>query len=74
MGIALGEAIRLIELERLMGRGSFKLYDFEKRLLWRHDYVKYHLPSPIRKLNLRLFNQHVEAYQRFQKEVKTSRT
>ncbi len=41
---------------------------------WRHDYVKYHLPAPIRKLNLRLFNQHVEAYERLQNEVKSSRT
>lgn len=73
-GVGLAEALRLVQLERNLGRGRFKLCDFDKRLKWRHDYVKYHLPNPIRKLNLRLFNQHVEAYERLQKEVKTSRT
>lgn len=74
LAVSVGEAIRLIQLERQIGKGSFKLYDFDKRLKWRHDYVKYHLPSPIRKLNLRLFNQHVEAYERLQTKVKSSRT
>lgn len=73
-GVSLAEASRLIQLERNLGRGSFKLLDFDERLKWRHDYVKHHLPAPIRKLNLRLFNQHVEAYERLQKEIKTSRT
>lgn len=69
----LGQALHLIQLERKTGQ-SFEPRNFEERLRWRHDYVKYHLPAPIRKLNLRLFNQHVEAYERLQNEVKTSRT
>ena len=69
----LGQATRVIQLERKIGMPLiFRNYDL--RLQWRHDYVKYHLPAPIRKLNLRFFNQHVEAYERLQREVKTSRT
>jgi hypothetical protein len=73
LAASVGEAIRLIQLQRRIGNGPFKIYDFDERLKWRHDYVKYHLPAPIRKLNLRLFNQHVEAYERLQKTNKASR-
>jgi hypothetical protein len=73
MFLFLGQAVHLIAFERTTAC-SLKLRDFDERLKWRHDYVKYHLPAPIRKLNLRLFNQHVEAYERLQKEIKTSRT
>ena len=69
----LGQAIHLIKLERKSGR-TLELRDFNERLRWRHDYVKYHMPAPVRKLNLRLFNQHVETYERLQKQTKASRT
>ena len=66
----LGQATRIVQFERKIGIPlSFRNYPM--RMKWRHDYVKYHLPAPIRKLNLRLFNQHVEAYERLQQEVKT---
>lgn len=74
MGASLAEALCLINIERHQAKGPLRVYDFDKRLKWRHDYVKYHLPAPIRKLNLRLFNQHVEAYERLQNKVKSSRT
>lgn len=73
-GLAFGEGIRLIQIERDLNRGKFEIAGFEHLIRWRHDYVKYHLPAPIRKLNLRLFNQHVEAYERLQNKVKSSRT
>jgi len=74
VGLFLGEGFRLIQIERRTPGIQFHLENFDAFLKWRHDYVKYHLPAPIRKLNLRLFNQHVEAYERLQKDVKTSRT
>jgi len=74
MGASLAEALCLINIERRQAKGPLRVYDFDERLKWRHDYVKYHLPAPIRKLNLRLFNQHVEAYERLQNKVKSSRT
>ena len=74
VGLVLGEGLRLIQIERMIPGAKFHLDNFEEFLKWRHDYVKYHLPAPIRKLNLRLFNQHVEAYERLQQEVKISRT
>lgn len=73
ISVFLGQATHLLSLERKAGK-KFRLLAFEQRLKWRHDYVKYHLPAPIRKLNLRLFNQHVEAYERLQNKVKSSRT
>lgn len=73
-GLVFGEGIRLVQIERQMAKGNLEIDGFEHLLRWRHDYVKYHLPAPIRKLNLRLFNQHVEAYERLQNKVKTSRT
>ncbi|MCR2746124.1 hypothetical protein [Limnobacter parvus] len=73
-GLVFGEGIRLIQIERYLNKGKFGIEGLEHLLRWRHDYVKYHLPTPIRKLNLRLFNQHVEAYERLQNKVKTSRT
>lgn len=73
-GLAFGEGVRLIQIERFLNRGKFEIADLEHLMRWRHDYVKYHLPAPIRKLNLRLFNQHVEAYKRLQKQIKSSRT
>ncbi|HEX4880235.1 MAG TPA: hypothetical protein VFV39_10355 [Limnobacter sp.] len=69
--VSIGEAIRLIQIERSLGKGPLQVYDFDLRLKWRHDYVKYHLPTPIRKLNLRLFNQHVEAYERYLKGLES---
>jgi hypothetical protein len=74
LGASLAEALCLITIEKHQAKGPLRVYDFDERLKWRHDYVKYHLPAPIRKLNLRLFNQHVEAYERLQNEVKSSRT
>jgi hypothetical protein len=71
--ISMGQFFHLIQQERKSGH-MFQIRDFEERLRWRHDYVKYHLPAPLRKLNLRFFNQHVEAYERLQNEVKSSRT
>jgi len=73
-GLVFGEGIRLIQIERYLNKGKFEIEGLEHLKRWRHDYVKYHLPAPIRKLNLRLFNQHVEAYERLQNEVKSSRT
>jgi len=73
-GLVCGEGIRLIQIERYLNKGKFEIDGLEHLQRWRHDYVKYHLPAPIRKLNLRLFNQHVEAYERLQNEVKSSRT
>lgn len=69
----MGQATRVMQLERKIGK-PLTFRNYHLRLKWRHDYVKYHLPVPIRKLNLRLFNQHVEAYERLQKQVKSSRT
>jgi hypothetical protein len=69
---SMGQSFQLIRLERKTGR-VLQIRNFDERLRWRHDYVKYHLPAPIRKLNLRLFNQHVEAYERLQKTNKASR-
>ena len=74
LGASLAEALCLINIEKRQAKGPLRVYDFDERLKWRHDYVKYHLPAPIRKLNLRLFNQHVEAYERLQNKVKSSRT
>lgn len=74
VGLFLGEGFRLIQIEKMTPGTRFHLENFDEFMKWRHDYVKYHLPAPIRKLNLRLFNQHVEAYERLQKEVKSSRT
>ncbi|WP_138519433.1 hypothetical protein [Limnobacter alexandrii] len=74
LGASLAEALCLIKIEKHQAKGPLRVYDFDERLKWRHDYVKYHLPAPIRKLNLRLFNQHVEAYERLQKQIKSSRT
>ncbi len=74
LGASLAEALCLIKIERQQAKGPLQVYDFDERLKWRHDYVKYHLPWPLRKLNLRLFNQHVEAYEQLQAQVKTSRT
>lgn len=67
-GLVIGEGIRLIQLEQQLGKDKFEIDGFEHLLRWRHDYVKYHLPAQIRKLNLRLFNQHIEAYERLQNE------
>jgi hypothetical protein len=72
-GLVLGEGIRLIQIEHRLNKGQFEIEGLEDLLRWRHDYVKYYLPAPIRKLNLRLFNQHVEAYERLQKTNKASR-
>jgi hypothetical protein len=74
LGASLAEALCLINIEKRQAKRPLRVYDFDERPKWRHDYVKYHLPAPIRKLNLRLFNQHVEAYERLQNEVKSSRT
>jgi hypothetical protein len=73
-GLVFGEGIRLIQIELHFKKGNFEIEGLEHLQRWRHDYVKYHLPAPIRKLNLRLFNQHVEAYERLQKTGKASRT
>lgn len=73
-GITLGESIAVATLEKKLAISPSIYCDMDVRIKWRHDYVKYHLPVPIRKLNLRLFNQHVEAYERLQKQVKSSRT
>ncbi len=72
-GLVFGEGIRLIQIQRRLDHGEFETAGMEHLKRWRHDYVKYHLPTPVRKLNLRLFNQHVEAYERLKKENKTSR-
>ena len=72
ISVFLGQAAHLLSLERQAGK-ALRLLALEQRLKWRHDYVKYHLPWPLRKLNLRLFNQHVEAYEQLQAQVKTSR-
>lgn len=69
----MGQASSVMRLERELGN-PLTFRNHHLRMKWRHDYVKYHLPAPIRKLNLRLFNQHVEAYERLQNEVKSSRT
>lgn len=69
----IGQATSVIRLERELGN-PLTFRNHHLRMKWRHDYVKYHLPAPIRKLNLRLFNQHVEAYERLQNKVKSSRT
>ncbi|WP_370261374.1 hypothetical protein [Limnobacter sp.] len=68
--MTLGQVIYLIAHE---GKASkkFVLRNFDQRLKWRHDYVKHHLPAPIRALNLRLFNQHIEAYQAYLASSKT---
>ncbi|HEX4880365.1 MAG TPA: hypothetical protein VFV39_11005 [Limnobacter sp.] len=62
--MTLGQVAHLFAFEKKAAK-QFTLKNFDLRLKWRHDYVKYHLPTPIRKLNLRLFNQHVEAYERY---------
>ncbi|MAG80420.1 MULTISPECIES: hypothetical protein [unclassified Limnobacter] len=69
----MGQTTSVMRLERELGN-PLTFRNHHLRMKWRHDYVKYHLPAPIRKLNLRLFNQHVEAYERLQNEVKSSRT
>lgn len=69
----MGQASSVMRLERELGN-PLTFRNHHLRMKWRHDYVKYHLPAPIRKLNLRLFNQHVEAYERLQNKVKSSRT
>lgn len=69
----MGQATRVMRLERELG-DPLTFRNHHLRMKWRHDYVKYHLPAPIRKLNLRLFNQHVEAYERLQRDIKSSRT
>ena len=69
----MGQTTSVMRLERELGN-PLTFRNHHLRMKWRHDYVKYHLPAPIRKLNLRLFNQHVEAYERLQNEIKTSRT
>jgi len=69
----MGQATRVMRLERELG-DPLTFRNHHLRMKWLHDYVKYHLPAPIRKLNLRLFNQHVEAYERLQNKVKSSRT
>lgn len=74
VGLLLGEGLRLIQIEKMTPGTQFHLENFDEFMKWRHDYVKHHLPTPIRKLNLRLFNQHVEAYERLQNGVKSSRT
>lgn len=62
-GLACGECLRMIQLAYRWKRGPFYVAGQDDLVKWRHDYVKYHLPAPIRMLNLRLFNQHVEAYE-----------
>ena len=69
----MGQTTSVMRLERELGN-PLTFRNHHLRMKWRHDYVKYHLPAPIRKLNLRLSNQHVEAYERLQNEVKSSRT
>ena len=59
----MGQTTSVMRLERELGN-PLTFRNHHLRMKWRHDYVKYHLPAPIRKLNLRLFNQHVEAYER----------
>lgn len=73
-GLVFGEGIRLIQIERYSNKGKFEIEGLEHLKRWRHDYVKYHLPAPIRKLNLRLFNQHVKAYEDLQKTKYQSRS
>jgi len=68
----MGQATRVIRLERELGK-PLAFRNHHLRMKWRHDYIKYHLPTPIRKLNLRLFNQHVEAYEHLQNKAKSSR-
>ncbi|WP_370261372.1 hypothetical protein [Limnobacter sp.] len=64
-GILIGENIHIAAFCNRYGFESLSHCNHDDKLKWRHDYVKYHLPAPIRALNLRLFNQHIEAYQAY---------
>ncbi|MFN4327656.1 MAG: hypothetical protein ACK4FF_02165 [Limnobacter sp.] len=69
-GVTIGESLYLIYFQRKQAIPSFVYCDMKTRMKWRHDYVKYHLPAPIRRLNLKLFNQHVQAYEQLDKGPK----
>lgn len=69
-GVTIGESLYMIYFQRKQAIPSFVYCDMKTRMKWRHDYVKYHLPAPIRRLNLKLFNQHVQAYEQLDKGPK----